>query len=457
MQKSYYVTKTRLQRAVTLVLAFSFIISLFSFVPASVAAAEETATTNAKVHLRKSADKESTSLQTLPEGEEVTLLSTSGSWYKVRYGKYTGYVMKQYITTGSHSQVTKQSQIDALGDAPGAMRIGDSNSDVKKLQQALKILGYYTGKLDGDYGDGTTKAVMEYQDDHDLLADGVAGKETVKSIFGSCAKTSLSKDTTTANTKSSSSSSSKTSSGSSKSSSGKSYPEVSSIEEIGSAPKPTRVGDSGTDVVKLQQALKVLGYYGGTIDGSYGEGTESAVKQLQKKRSMKADGIAGAATIRVLFGTTSSSSKSSSSTNVKTEAKKYTTKTLDWFEDNVTKVIPKNAKFTIKDVKTGKTFEAVRWSGSNHMDTEPRTSEDTAILKSIYGGSWSWRRRAILILYNGNVYAASMNGMPHGTSTIDNGFDGHFCIHFKNSMTHGTKKVDDDHQKAVTTASKATW
>ena len=208
MQKSYYVTKTRLQRAVTLVLAFSFIISLFSFVPASVAAAEETATTNAKVHLRKSADKESTSLQTLPEGEEVTLLSTSGSWYKVRYGKYTGYVMKQYITTGSHSQVTKQSQIDALGDAPGAMRIGDSNSDVKKLQQALKILGYYTGKLDGDYGDGTTKAVMEYQGDHDLLADGVAGKETVKSIFGSCAKTSLSKDTTTASTKSSSSSSS---------------------------------------------------------------------------------------------------------------------------------------------------------------------------------------------------------------------------------------------------------
>lgn len=58
MQKSYYVTKTRLQRAVTLVLAFSFIISLFSFVPASVAAAEETATTNAKVHLRKSADKD---------------------------------------------------------------------------------------------------------------------------------------------------------------------------------------------------------------------------------------------------------------------------------------------------------------------------------------------------------------------------------------------------------------
>ena len=452
MQKSNYVPKDWLRHALALILAFSL---SFGILPANNAFAGETATTNAKVHLRKSADKDSTSLQTLPEGEEVTLLSTSGSWYKVRYGKYTGYIMKQYITTGSHSQVNKQSEIDKLGDAPGAMRIGDSNSDVKKLQQALKILGYYSGKLDGDYGDGTTKAVMEYQGDHNLQADGVAGKDTVTSIFGSCSKTSLTKDTTTVSKASSTSTSTKTTA---KSSSGKTYASVSSIEEIGSAPKPTRVGDSGTDVVKLQQALKVLGYYDGVIDGSYGEGTETAVKNLQKKRSMKADGIAGAVTIRVLFGSTSSSSsKSNSSTNVKNETKKYTTKTLDWFEDNVTKVIPKNAKFTIKDVKTGKTFEAVRWSGSNHMDTEPRTSEDTAILKSIYGGSWSWRRRAILILSHGNVYAASMNGMPHGTSTIDNGFDGHFCIHFKNSMTHGSKKVDDDHQKAVTTASKATW
>ena len=159
--------------------------------------------------------------------------------------------MKQYITTGSHSQVNKQSEIDKLGDAPGAMRIGDSNSDVKKLQQALKILGYYSGKLDGDYGDGTTKAVMEYQGDHNLQADGVAGKDTVTSIFGSCCKTPLTKDTTTVSKASSTSTSTKTTA---KSSSGKTYASVSQVSEIGSAPKPTRVGDSGTDVVKLQQA-----------------------------------------------------------------------------------------------------------------------------------------------------------------------------------------------------------
>ena len=106
---------------------------------------------------------------------------------------------------------------------------------------------------------------------------------------------------------------------------------------------------------------------------------------------------------------------------------------------------------------TGKTFTAVRWSVSNHMDTEPASRADTAVLKEIYGGSWSWRRRPILVKYNGHVYAASMNGMPHGTSTIDNGLDGHFCIHFTGSKTHGTDRVDEDHQNAVAAALKYEW
>ena len=69
-----------------------------------------------------------------------------------------------------------------------------------------------------------------------------------------------------------------------------------------------------------------------------------------------------------------------------------------------------------------------------------------------------WHRRAVLVKYNGHVYAASMNGMPHGTQTItNNGFEGHFCIHFYRSKTHGTKKVDSNHQNCVSTAMKYTW
>ena len=133
-----------------------------------------------------------------------------------------------------------------------------------------------------------------------------------------------------------------------------------------------------------------------------------------------------------------------------------TTERLNWFKGG-SDVIPKGAVFTVKDCKTGKTFQCKRWSGANHMDSEPLTASDAAIMKSVYGG-YSWKRRAILVKYNGHVYAASMNGMPHGTQTItNNGLDGHFCIHFYKSKTHGTKKVDSNHQSCVSTAMKYTW
>ena len=92
------------------------------------------------------------------------------------------------------------------------------------------------------------------------------------------------------------------------------------------------------------------------------------------------------------------------------------------------------------------------------LDAEPLSSGDAATLKEIGGGSYSWRRRAILVKYNGHVYAASMNTMPHGEDSIPgNDFDGHFCIHFYKSKTHETNRVDGDHQRAVTRAMNASW
>ena len=52
------------------------------------------------LNLRSKASKDSKSLQTLQKGDEVTILSTTGDWYKVTYGKYTGFVMKKFITKG---------------------------------------------------------------------------------------------------------------------------------------------------------------------------------------------------------------------------------------------------------------------------------------------------------------------------------------------------------------------
>jgi peptidoglycan hydrolase-like protein with peptidoglycan-binding domain len=431
----------------------NFLSVLFSLIlvmnlyPISSASASETGTVNVKVVLRKTASQSSEALQTLPAGEEVSVLGSSGDWYHVRYGNFAGYIMQQFVVLSDTSVIANQEAIEALGDAPGPLYIGDQGADVKKLQKALIILGCYSMKADGVYGNGTTTAVALFQQTNDLEPDGIAGKNTIRAIFGSCASTAditvsgLSAEDENEYTAEDSSTSTKN--------------VVSSYAEIGSVPSACKEGDSGKNVIKVQQALYLLGYYTGEIDGNYGARTTAAVKHFQKNRGMNQDGIAGSATIRVLFSGTDTTSASSSSSS---SSGKYETIVLDWFEDNVSAVIPKNAKFTIKDVKTGKTFQAVRWSGVNHLDAEPATAEDTATMKSIYGGSWSWSRRAILILYKNKVYAASMNGMPHGTTTIDdNNFDGHFCIHFKNSRTHGTDVVDSAHQAAVTAASKATW
>lgn len=109
---------------------------------------------------------------------------------------------------------------------------------------------------------------------------------------------------------------------------------------------------------------------------------------------------------------------------------------------------------TVMDLETGLQFRAQRRAGRHHADVQPVTREDTKIMKRIYNNQWSWKRRAILVRQEDKLFAASMHGMPHGGDGIpDNGFSGHFCIHFLNSVTHGSKAKDPEHQLMVHKAS----
>ena len=212
-------------------------------------------------------------------------------------------------------------------------------------------------------------------------------------------------------------------------------------------------GDTGDAVKKVQKKLKKLGYYSGSVDGDYGNGTKKAVKSFQKRNGLDDDGKCGKKTLAKL---NSSDAKKANSTDASGSDGTLKTERLNWFNGGSSK-IPKGAVFKVKDIKTGKVFTVKRWSGANHIDAEPNSKGDTSTMKAIYG-HWSWKRRAVLVKYDGHVYAASMNGMPHGTQTIkDNNFDGHFCIHFYGSKTHGTKKVDEMHQNCVAEAMKHTW
>ena len=214
----------------------------------------DTATVTArKLILREKASSTSDALQTLPKGTKLEVLGKSGSWYKVTYGKYTGYVYKTYVS------VTKTASSSSSSSSTTRLEKGSTGSDVKELQTKLKKLGYYDAYVDGDYGDTTVAAVKAFQKKYNLTADGIAGKETLKKLDSV-------------------------------------YKNADSDKDDDSL----RMGDSGSAVKDLQTKLKKLGYYDGTVDSTFGSGTYAAVKAFQKKYNLTADGVAGSETLKKL-------------------------------------------------------------------------------------------------------------------------------------------------------------
>ena len=63
------------------------------------------------------------------------------------------------------------------------LRSGSIGPEVTQLQERLKQLGYYEGEVDGQFGGGTRAAVVLFQQQHGLDADGMAGAETLQRIF----------------------------------------------------------------------------------------------------------------------------------------------------------------------------------------------------------------------------------------------------------------------------------
>ncbi len=69
---------------------------------------------------------------------------------------------------------------DSQTPAPTALLIGSGKEGplVSQIQQRLKELGYYTGLVDGQFGGQTREAVIAFQKDKGLTADGLVGDET---------------------------------------------------------------------------------------------------------------------------------------------------------------------------------------------------------------------------------------------------------------------------------------
>jgi len=74
-------------------------------------------------------------------------------------------------TLQQHTQ-TKETFSNAI------LKQGSSGKDIYELQGRLKALGYYNGKVDGDFGPKTKNAVTWFQWKFGMKSDGVVGAKT---------------------------------------------------------------------------------------------------------------------------------------------------------------------------------------------------------------------------------------------------------------------------------------
>jgi peptidoglycan hydrolase-like protein with peptidoglycan-binding domain len=90
------------------------------------------------------------------------------------------------------------------GPTTDAALKGKGKDAVVQIQTELAKYGYYTGSIDGHYGDATKAAVSKLQTDLGVSADGLVGQETIaafnKAVADGTLKPASSTTTTTTTT-----------------------------------------------------------------------------------------------------------------------------------------------------------------------------------------------------------------------------------------------------------------
>jgi len=148
----------------------------------------------------------------------------------------------------------------------------------------------------------------------------------------------------------------------------------------------------------------------------------------------------------------SSKSKSSSKSKKKSNSWKSKVVKMNWFKGG-SHVLKKGHYGTIYDIDSGISMRIKRMGGHYHADVEPATAADTAKLKRIAGGHFSWSSEAVILKAGGKYVACAINTKPHGDQTIyNNHYEGQFCLHMSGSKTHASSKENSHHQYSINRA-----
>ena len=140
------------------------------------------------------------------------------------------------------------------------LKIGSQGVEVEDLQQKLIKINYLKGDADGYFGKNTERAVLNFQSDNNLKVDGIVGEDTW-SVLNKKLNITVEK-------------------------------KLQTIKQ----------GDQNEDVIDLKIKLKRLGYFSDEINNNFDIKTNESVKNFQSDNNLKADGIVGSNTWKVLNG-----------------------------------------------------------------------------------------------------------------------------------------------------------
>lgn len=175
------------------------------------------------------------------------------------------------------------------------LQYGSTGEQVKKLQTRLTELGYYKGKISGNYLEGSRYGIKLFQEKMGMTVNGIADPETLEAIYQPGAPGRYDDETASAQPTPT--------------------PQFENFlvddnasdeqavmpDEAVTFTRKLKYGDSGKLVKQLQQRITDLGYYTGPISGSFQGNTRNAIKKIQKQNAMTENGVVDEATWNLIF------------------------------------------------------------------------------------------------------------------------------------------------------------
>ncbi|MGG6296067.1 peptidoglycan-binding protein [Leptolyngbya sp. AN02str] len=225
-------------------------------------------------------------------GEAVTELQTRLTDLGYYSGPITGYfgsltesavILFQQSIGLSADGIAGEATWAALRQSGGAegdrayLQLGDVGDQVASVQASLKNLGYYSGVVDGVFGEQTAAAVINFQTAQGISPDGLVGPNTLSALNRPAPPVAPS---SASGFPAPNSAPGVVSPVVTQPSTTPSYPGGLPQYPTGAVPA---VGFGGQySVAELQQRLSNQGFYRGPIDGVMSPATEQAIRDAQR-------------------------------------------------------------------------------------------------------------------------------------------------------------------------------